>query len=157
MIFFSRELLKLEQGSQWTNIESLLLDRGSLLTSRGKTASKTMTTTWNSPNYEDPLRNLEFSKLCWLPPPRDSHLSSKKPFEMVCWFPCQGRLELRPLEYIKANVVNACCWCCCFFCCCCCCCCCYRWWCCGCCWRCFLLLLLLMPLLMMHIINMHRN
>ncbi len=55
MILLSRELLKLEQGSQWTNIESLLQERGSFWTSRGKTATKTLTTfTWKFTAWTSP-------------------------------------------------------------------------------------------------------
>jgi hypothetical protein len=46
-MMFSISLRKLEPGSQWTNKEILLLGRESFWTTRGKTATKTLTTfTW---------------------------------------------------------------------------------------------------------------
>ncbi len=54
-MMFSRELRKLEQGSQWTNIEILLLERKSFWTSRGKTATKTLTAfTWKLMAWTSP-------------------------------------------------------------------------------------------------------
>lgn len=55
MILFSRELLKQKRGSQWTSIEVLLLEKGSFWTSRGRTATKTLTVfTWKLMAWTSP-------------------------------------------------------------------------------------------------------